>query len=104
MVRQSMERTEGPMPYGKTNWVKVSASNRSSPPRKKPAAIARAITTTVNRAVSSRLGHTDFLSSESVSCRKVTGLILPAAPGATGRVPRVDTLAMRFYLTSRWTL
>jgi hypothetical protein len=40
------------------------------------AATAEIMTTTVSREVSSRLGHTDFLSSETVSRRKMTGLIL----------------------------
>tara|TARA_B100001146_G_scaffold29572_1_gene22642 strand:- start:1707 stop:1988 length:282 start_codon:yes stop_codon:yes gene_type:complete len=41
-----------------------SANTRSNPPRKNPAAMANTMTTTVNRAVSSRLGQTDFRSSE----------------------------------------
>jgi len=36
---------------------------RSSPPKKNPAAMANTMTTMVNRAVSSRLGQTDFRSS-----------------------------------------
>jgi hypothetical protein len=41
-----------------------SANTRSNPPRKNPATMANTMTTTVNRAVSSRLGQTDFRSSE----------------------------------------
>tara|TARA_Y100000815_G_C13061135_1_gene394398 strand:- start:182 stop:322 length:141 start_codon:yes stop_codon:yes gene_type:complete len=40
-----------------------SANTRSSPPKKNPAAMANTMTTMVNRAVSSRLGQTDFRSS-----------------------------------------
>ena len=60
-----------------TYLVNVSENTRSNPPRKNPAATDRAITTTVSLEVSSRLGHTDFLSSPNVSWRKATGLTLP---------------------------
>ena len=91
------------MPYRayRTYRVNVSAKNLSSPPRKNPAAIAKTITTTVNRVVSSRLGHTDFLNSENVSCKKLTGLIFPGVLGETILVPRLETLAINCYLTSR---
>ena len=50
-----------------TYLVNVWAKMRSRPPKKKPAAIAKAITTAVKRVVSSRLGHTDLRNSEKVS-------------------------------------
>jgi hypothetical protein len=46
---------------------KISENIRSRPPKKNPAAIANTMTITVKRVVSSRLGHTDFLSSDAVS-------------------------------------
>ena len=64
--------------------------------------IDRAMTTIVSRAVSSRLGQTDFLSSERVSRRKATGLTRPVDPDGLSLVLRVELLAMRYYLTSRW--
>jgi hypothetical protein len=50
--------------YLKIIRANSSANTRSNPPRKNPAAMANTMTTTVNRAVSSRLGQTDFRSSE----------------------------------------
>ena len=41
----------------------TTANTRSSPPKKNPATMANMMTTTVNRAVSSRLGQADFRSS-----------------------------------------
>ena len=64
--------------------------------------IDKAMTTAVSRAVSSRLGQTDFLNSETVSRRKATGLTRPPAPGGAGLMLRAGLLAMRDYLTSRW--
>jgi hypothetical protein len=52
------------------------------------------MTTMVKRVVSSLLGQTDFRNSETVSLRKVTGLMRPPAPGAMDRAPLVETLAM----------
>jgi hypothetical protein len=63
----------------------VSAKIRSRPPKKNPAAMAKTITTIVSRAVSSRLGQTDFCSSKKVSRRKVIGPTLPPPDGATIR-------------------
>jgi hypothetical protein len=87
-----------------TYLVNVSVNIRSNPPKKNPAATARAMTTTVNRAVSSLLGHTDFLSSETVSRKKATGLTLPPAPGEIIRAALVDALAIAVYLTSLWAV
>mgnify|MGYP001427596305 CR=1 FL=1 len=61
----------------------------------------KAMTTMVSRAVSSRLGQTDFRSSDAVSRRKATGLTRPAAPEEAILGLRVELLAMRDYLTSR---
>lgn len=91
------------MPYN-TYSVNVSPNILSKPPRKNPAAIDRAITTMVNREVSSLLGHTDFLSSDTVSRRKLTGLVLPPAPGEITRDALLDVLANCGYLTSLWAV
>jgi hypothetical protein len=50
--------------YLKITRANTSAKILSNPPKKNPAAMARIMTTVVNRAVSSRLGQTDFRSSE----------------------------------------
>jgi hypothetical protein len=68
------------------------------------AATAEIMTTTVSREVSSRLGHTDFLSSETVSRRKMTGLILADGWVDMIRALLLEALAMETYLTSRWVL
>jgi len=50
--------------YLKITRANTSAKILSKPPKKNPAAMANMMTTVVNRAVSSRLGQTDFRSSE----------------------------------------
>jgi len=68
--------------YLKITRANTSANILSNPPKKNPAAMAKMMTTVVNRAVSSRLGQTDFRSSEYVSCRKLTGPTRPPPEGA----------------------
>jgi len=77
---------------------------RSKPPKKNAATIDSAITTAVNRDVSSLLGHTDFLSSENVSCKNATGLTLPPDPGEMIRAALLDALAISVYLASLWAV
>jgi hypothetical protein len=77
-----------------TNLLKVWLKNWSNPPRKKAKTIDRAITTAVSLTVSSRLGQTDFRSSDRVSCRNSTGLTLLEVLDGIGRLSRAETLAM----------
>ena len=58
-------------------------------------AIDSTMTTAVSRVVSSLLGHTAFRSSDTVSCKKVTGLTRPTVLGEMGGwLRRLDTLAV----------
>ena len=52
------------------------------------------MTTTVRRAVSSRLGHVDFFNSETVSCRNSTGFTLFAILDVADLGFRAVTLAI----------
>ena len=90
----------------RTNLLNVCLKIWSKPPRKTAATIERTITTTVRRAVSSRLGQTDFLSSETVSCRNSTGLTRFAILGvrAVTRAMLLPYLAVPFVATTTWAI
>ena len=70
---------------------------RSNPPKKMLIAIDSTMTTAVSRVVSSLLGHTDFRSSDTVSCKKVTGLTRPAS----GPTPSVTDAMLKQRASSK---